>query len=164
MRGAKHPYEVTKRRRACHNGYAPPAVGGVASQSEYVTRPGPPGAPVFVLASPAVRSEITCCGANPDTTTDARVGPSSTGRRPVRSMARTACATHAADAAGDAGDPEADAGAPGVTQAVSSAAGSPHSSLTAGAYIAAVAWSVNSTLADDPMDAHSPAAAAAEPR
>ncbi len=46
----------------------------------------------------------------------------------------------------------------------SDAAGWPHRLLTAGAKEAAVAGSVNRTLADGPMAAHRDAAAATEPR
>jgi len=75
--------------------------GGAASHSEYVTGQVPAGAPVRSSASPEVRSETTCLGTAPDSDTDDRVGPSSTGRRPARSIEYSACARSAADDADD---------------------------------------------------------------
>ena len=63
----------------------------------------PAGAPVRDSASPDVRSETTCRGAVPGSDTDDRVGPSSTGRRPARSIEFTAWSSSATDDAAEPG-------------------------------------------------------------
>src|SRR6478735_8581134 len=70
---------------------------GIASHSEYVTGQLPAGGPVNTCASLEVRSKTTCRGATPSIATDDRVGPSTTGRRPICSIESTACSSTAAE-------------------------------------------------------------------
>src|ERR1700722_1871058 len=119
------------------------------SHSEYVTGQVPAGGPVRTSASPDVWSETTWRGTTPKTDTDDRAGPSSTGRRPICSIECTASPSTAAD---------------DERPSITSAAGWPQSSRTTGANVAAVAGSMNRTLADEPIDAHSAEAAGTEPR
>jgi hypothetical protein len=113
----------------------------------YETGHGPAGGPARTSGSPEVRSETTRRGITPNKESPDLDGPSSTGRRPVRSIEVTTCSTAAEDRA----------------PAASDAAGCPQKSRTTGANSAAVAAETKTTLADGPMEAHSEDAAATEP-
>src|SRR6202035_2662537 len=111
----------------------------------YETGHTPAGAPVSTSASPDVRSDTTRRGTIPNSDTDARDEPSSTGRRPARSIEGVTCSTAAAD------DP-----------AAIEATGMSHSARTVGVNSAAVEALTNTTLAPGPMEAHSADAAATD--
>ena len=64
---------------------------GEAIHTVYVTGQFPAGGPVSTSASPVVRSDTTTCGTTPNSDTEARDEPSSTGRRPVRCRYRRRC-------------------------------------------------------------------------
>src|ERR1700679_1156894 len=98
------------------------------------------------MASPDVRSDTMTCGTTPNTDTDARDEPSSTGRRPVRSIEVATCSTEADDE-------------PAAIDAV----GTPQSTRTVGPNSAAVEAFTNTTLADGPIDAHSEEAVLIDP-
>ncbi len=119
---------------------------GEAIHTVYVTGQFPAGGPVSTLASAVVRSETTRRGTTPNSDTAARDEPSSTGRRPARSIEVATCSTEAADE-------------PATIDAV----GTPQSTRTVGANSAAVEALTNTTLADGPIDAHSEVAAEIDP-
>src|SRR5580693_6171364 len=98
------------------------------------------------MASPDVRSDTTTRGTTPNSDTDARDAPSSTGRRPVRSIEVATRSTEADD-----------------EPAAIDAAGSPQSTRTVDANWAAVEAFTNTTLADGPIEVQSEEAAAADP-
>src|ERR1700734_2346556 len=98
------------------------------------------------MASPDVRSDTTTCGTTPNSDTEARDEPSSTGRRPVRSIEVTTASTEADD-----------------EPAAIDAAGTPHSTRTVGANSAAVEAFTNTTLSDGPIETHSEVAAVTDP-
>src|SRR3984957_13214389 len=112
----------------------------------YVTGQFPAGGPVSTMASPVVRSDTTRRGTTPNSDTEARDEPSSTGRRPVRSIEVPTCSTEADDE-------------PAAIDAV----GTPQSTRTVSANWAAVEAFTNTTLADGPIESHSEEAAVTDP-
>ena len=112
----------------------------------YETGQLPAGGPVSTSASPVVRKRTTTCGTTPNSDTAAREEPSSTGRRPARSIEVATASTEADDE-------------PAAIDAV----GTPQSTRTVGANSSAVEAFTNTTLADGPIESHSEEVAAIDP-
>src|SRR5258708_7589283 len=115
---------------------AVPDASGDAIHTTYCTGHVVAGGPVRTCESPAVRSESTTRGTTPNKDSRARDAPSSTGRRPARSIEVATCSMVTVDAS------------------ATDAAGRPHIPRTTWLSEPPVATSTNTTLASAPIAQH----------